>query len=106
MRRQEVLVLAIFLFAQVLDGGLTYVGVRQFGIDAEGNVLLTTLMHAWGAVPALVAAKLFASACGVILFTMSVYRVLAAAAGACIGVAVVPWLVALLGWHWIGLSWW
>jgi hypothetical protein len=96
LRRQEVLVLAIFLIAQILDGGLTYVGVRQFGIEAEGNALLITLMHAWGAGPALVAAKVFASMCGVILFVMSVYRVLAAAAGACIGVAVVPWLVALL----------
>jgi hypothetical protein len=97
LRRQEVLVLIIFLLAQILDGGLTYIGVRQFGIEAEGNVLLTTLMHAWGAGPTLVAAKLFASACGVILFAMSVYRVLAAAAGACIGVAIVPWLVALIG---------
>ena len=95
MRRQGLLVLAIFLIAQLLDGTLTYVGVSQFGIEAEGNVLLTTLMHAWGAGPALVAAKLFSSFCGVILFAVSVYRVLAAAAGACIGLAVVPWLLAL-----------
>lgn len=98
MRRQEVLVLAIFLAAQLLDGALTYVGVRRFGIEAEGNVLLTTLMHAWGTGPALVAAKLFSSACGVILFAVSVYRLLAAVAGACIGFAVVPW-VFMLGWY-------
>lgn len=98
MGRQPVVVLAIFLIAQLLDGALTYVGVRQFGIEAEGNVLLTTLMYAWGAGPALLAAKLFSSACGVILFAISVYRVLAAAAGACIGLAVVPWIVIVFGW--------
>lgn len=97
MRRQEVLVLAIFLVAQILDGTLTYLGVQQFGIEAEGNVLLTTLMYAWGAGPALLAAKLFSSACGLILFAVSVYRLLAAAAGACIGFAVVPWLLLVLG---------
>lgn len=96
MRRQEVLVLAIFLIAQLLDGTLTYIGVREFGIEAEGNVLLTTLMHAWGAGPALVAAKTFSITCGVILFAVSVYRVLAAVAGACIGLAVVPWMVVLV----------
>ncbi|MGH9349973.1 MAG: DUF5658 family protein [Vicinamibacterales bacterium] len=97
MRRQEVLVLAIFLAAQLLDGTLTYIGVHRFGIEAEGNVLLTTLMQAWGTGPALVAAKLFSSACGVILFVVSVYRLLAAVAGACIGFAVIPW-VFMLGW--------
>ena len=98
MWRQPVVVLAIFLIAQVLDGALTYIGVRQFGIEAEGNVLLTTLMYAWGTGPALLAAKLFSSACGVILFAISVYRVLAAAAGACIGLAVIPWMMIVLGW--------
>jgi hypothetical protein len=96
MRRQEILVLTIFLVAQVLDGALTYVGVTQFGIEAEGNILLSTLIHAWGAAPALLAAKLFSSACGLMLFAVSVYRVLAAVAGACIGFAVVPWIALLL----------
>ena len=100
MRRQEVLVLAIFLVAQLLDGALTYIGVLRFGIEAEGNVLLTTLMQTWGAGPALVAAKVFSSACGVLLFAVSVYRVLAAAAGACIGFAVIPW-IALLTSTWL-----
>lgn len=98
MPRQPVVVLAIFLIAQLLDGALTYIGVRQFGIEAEGNILITTLMYTWGAGPALLAAKLFSSACGVILFAISVYRVLAAAAGACIGLAVVPWMMIVLGW--------
>jgi hypothetical protein len=100
MRRQEVLVLVIFLVAQILDGALTYVGVRQFGIEAEGNMLLTTLMQAWGTGPALVAAKVFSGACGLMLFAVAVYRVLAAAAGACIGFAVIPW-IALLTWNWL-----
>jgi hypothetical protein len=100
MRRQEVQVLAIFLVTQFLDGALTYVGVRQFGIEAEGNALLISLMNAWGAGPALVAAKLFSSFCGVLLFAVSVYRVLAAAAGACLGFAVIPWMF-LLASNWL-----
>ena len=100
MRRQEVLVLVIFLVVQLLDGALTYVGVRQFGIEAEGNLLLTSLMQAWGTGPALIAAKLFSSACGLMLFAVAVYRVLAAAAGACLGFAVIPWM-ALLTWNWL-----
>lgn len=94
-RRRHLLVLGAFLAVQLLDGALTYVGVRLYGIEVEANVLITTLMYAWGTGPALVAAKLFASACGVILFLVSVYRVLAAAAGACLGLAVVPWLITL-----------
>jgi len=98
MGRKEVLILTVFLVAQLLDGALTYVGVQRFGIEAEGNTLLVTLMHAWGTGPALLAAKLFSIGCGVILFAISVYRVLAAAAGACIGFAVIPWVVIMLGW--------
>jgi hypothetical protein len=100
MRREEVLVLKIFLIAQFLDGALTYIGVSQFGIQAEGNALLMSLMYSWGAGPTLVAAKLFSSACGILLFWVAVYRVLAAAAGACIGFAVIPWMF-LLGWNWL-----
>ena len=96
MRRRHLLVLAVFLLVQVLDGALTYVGVRHYGIEAEGNVLLTTLMQAWGAGPALVAAKVFSSVCGVMLFSVSVYRVLAAVAAACVGFAVLPWIALLL----------
>ena len=100
MRRPEVVVLAVFLVAQLLDGALTYVGILRFGIHAEGNFLLTTLMQAWGTGPALVAAKVFSSACGMMLFAVSVYRVLAAVAGACIGLAVVPWMFILV-WNWL-----
>jgi hypothetical protein len=94
--RQEVLVLTIFIAAQVLDGALTYIGVSRFGVEAEGNILLSTLIEAWGVGPALVAAKLFSSACGLMLFSVAVYRVLAAIAGACIGFAVIPWVALLI----------
>lgn len=94
-RRRRFLILAVFLLVQLLDGALTYVGVLHYGIEAEGNVLLTTLMHAWGALPALVAAKAFSSVCGLMLFAVSVYRVLAAATAACAGFAVIPWMAVL-----------
>jgi hypothetical protein len=96
MQRREILILTIFLVAQVLDGALTYIGIRQFGIEAEANLLLITLIQAWGAGPALVAAKLFSSACGLMLFAVAVYRLLAAVAAACIGFAVIPWIALLL----------
>lgn len=90
------LVLSIFMIAQLLDGGLTYLGVRQLGLEVEANLLLSTAMEAWGAAPTLFGAKSVACACGFILHRLARHRVLAVAAGAYIGLAVVPWLLALL----------
>ena len=95
-RRQELLVLVIFLIAQALDGVLTYAGVRQMGTDVEVNQLLVFYMETFGVGSALIGAKGLASACGLILYVAHYHRSLAVAAGAYLGVAVVPWLVALL----------
>lgn len=85
--------LVIFIGAQFLDGTLTYWGVSHMGLGVEVNALLARLMHAFGAAPVLVGAKLLACACGLILHVNHRHRVLAAAAGTYIGVAVVPWLM-------------
>lgn len=93
--RQEGLVLVIFLVAQVLDGALTYAGVRQMGTGVEVNELIVFYMETFGVGAALIGAKGMACGCGLILYVAHYYRPLAVAAGAYLGVAVVPWLIAL-----------
>ena len=95
--KQAPIVLAIFLATQLLDGLLTYWGVTRFGIDLEMNTLLVATIQQVGPGAALLAAKGFACLCGVILYVNFYLRPLAAVAGLCLGVAVVPWLV-LFAW--------
>ena len=87
------LILALFILTQVLDGILTYWGVTQFGLGIESNAWLAALMNAIGPGTALLAAKSLACVCGLVLFSTSSFRVLAAATGWCFGFAVVPWVV-------------
>lgn len=98
-RRQAPLVLGLFVLIQVLDGALTYWGVTRFGIDLEMNGLLSRWMHEIGPAPTLLGAKSLACLCGVILYRADYYRPLAAVAGLCLGIAVLPWafLMASIG---------
>ena len=89
--------LAIFLVTQLLDGFLTYWGVTNFGIQIEMNSLLAATMHEVGPMVALISAKGRACACGMVLYAYAYWRPLAAMAGLCLGVAVVPWL-AMAAW--------
>ena len=89
--RQGPVVLSLFLLIQLLDGALTYWGVTRFGIDLEMNALLSGWMHEIGPAPTLLMAKLVACGCGLILYRAKYLRPLAAVAGLCLGVAVVPW---------------
>jgi hypothetical protein len=95
--RQAPLVLVIFFVTQLLDGWLTYWGVSQFGIGLEMNALLAATMHEVGPGAALVGAKSLACGCGVLLYVHAYWRSLAAMAGLCLGVAVIPWL-AMAAW--------
>jgi hypothetical protein len=97
--RQAPIVLTLFILIQLLDGVLTYWGVSHFGIDLEMNGLLSRWMHEIGPAPTLLVAKTLACACGLILYRADYFRALAAVAGLCLGVAVVPWafLVASIG---------
>jgi hypothetical protein len=98
-QRQAPLVLCLFVLIQVLDGALTYWGVTRFGIELEMNGLLSRWMLEIGPAPTLIVAKGLACACGLILYRADYFRALAAVAGLCLGVAVVPWafLVAAIG---------
>jgi hypothetical protein len=96
---QAPIVLGLFVLIQLLDGVLTYWGVTHFGIDLEMNGLLSRWMHEIGPATTLFVAKALACACGVILYRADYFRALAAVAGLCLGIAVVPWafLVASIG---------
>ncbi len=52
---------ATLLLCQLLDGLLTYIGLSLLGTHMEGNTFLKALIHAYGMLPALFAAKLGAS---------------------------------------------
>lgn len=94
-RHQEGLVLGVFLAAQALDGALTYIGLRHLGTAVEANWLLLFYMETFGIGLTLVGAKGIACACGVVLHVHERHRSLAVVAGAYLGVAIVPWLIAL-----------
>lgn len=91
--RQAPLVLTIFFLVQFLDGLLTYWGVNRFGVEMELNAILATGMLSIGPGATLIAAKLVACAGGLVLYANGYYRPLAAVAGLCLGLAVIPWLV-------------
>lgn len=90
---QGPIVLVIFLITQVLDGSLTYWGVQRFGMDVELNIYLAWFMGAVGPGAALLAAKVLACFCGLVLFYTASLKTLAVATGWCIGFALVPWVV-------------
>jgi hypothetical protein len=87
---------ALFLIAQVCDGLFTYAAVQRFGTIAEGNPLLVTWMALVGPTPALLGAKIVASACGLVLYFCGIHRVLLALT-VFYGVAAVgPWLAIFM----------
>jgi len=85
-------VVVVFLFAQALDGVLTYVGVTTFGMRVEGNPLLGWLMTELGHGVALTTTKAAAVVFGIALHRSAVHRVVAALAAFYLAVAVMPWL--------------
>jgi len=89
------LVIVLFLVAQALDGGLTYLGVITFGPQIEANPLLAWLMASFGEGPALAGAKVAAAGFGMILHLAAVHRALALLTALYLSAAVVPWMTIL-----------
>lgn len=58
--RELLILAAVLIVFQLLDGVLTALGVARYGIEAEGNALLRTFMYWWGAPTALFGAKAIA----------------------------------------------
>ncbi len=91
------LTLLLFLTFQIADGAITYGAASIFGAPAEGNPILATWMHIAGIGPTLVAAKLLACGCGILLYYRRGHFVLAALTVSYAFGAVLPWLRALSG---------
>ena len=86
-------VLVVFLLAQCFDGVFTYVGVRTFGVSIEANPVLVMLMAALGQGPALMAAKVLASALGICLHLREVHGAIALLTLFYLVAAIVPWSI-------------
>lgn len=84
-------------FCQLADGVLTYLGLALMGVHMEGNSFLRVLMSAYGKAPVLVAAKLLALSC-VVLLTISAHRrrwirpIIGGLIAVYLGLAVLPWV--------------
>lgn len=96
MSKKAFLLGALLSSFQVLDGLLTYIGLKMFGISMEGNTFLRTLIHAYGSAPVLFFAKTMAI-CFVLLLTYYAHRrrwvrpILGFMIVVYLGLAVLPW---------------
>ncbi|MGE5814343.1 MAG: hypothetical protein ACM36C_07645, partial [Acidobacteriota bacterium] len=85
MPRQERIIICIFLVLQMLDGTMTYAGVRLLGPDVEINGVLAWYMDALGVGLAIALAKMVACGCGFVLYSKRWHRTLAALSGVYLG---------------------
>ena len=86
------LTLGVFLVFQAADGAMTYGAAMLFGTIAEGNPIIVTWMHIVGVGPALLLAKVGASAAGILLYLRGVHAPLAGVTAFYAIAAVIPWL--------------
>ena len=86
-----------FVAVQALDGVMSYVGVRTIGPWMEANPLVGWYADVVGPAAALVAAKLVAVACGMVLHLMARHRTLATLTLAYVIFAIGPWIRVLSG---------
>ena len=90
LTRAELVWLA-FVAVQVLDGAMSYIGVRAFGSWIEANPLVAWYASIFGPAVAFTAVKLFAIGCGTMLYLMARHRTVAALTLFYLAFAVVPW---------------
>ena len=93
------LAVVAFLLAQALDGVLTYIGVKTYGLQAEGNPFIGWLMASVGQGAGVATAKLAAGFFGVALHLSAVHKAVAALAAFYLGAAVLPWVALLFFIH-------
>jgi hypothetical protein len=85
------LVWLAFVTVQLLDGIMSYVGVNTFGSWIEANPLVAWYASVFGPAVAFTAVKLFAIACGTVLYLMARHRTVALLTLFYLAFAVVPW---------------
>ena len=86
-----------FLFAQVLDGVLTYRGVSLWGPSIEANPIVSSAVAIAGPGVGLSAVKLAAIALGIVLHLRRVHTLVALLTIVYFTVAILPWAVLFLG---------
>jgi hypothetical protein len=84
-----------FIVTQISDGVLTYVGITTLGTSVEANPLLAWYIAAIGITAAIVGAKLFALACGILLYVLARHRLIAVLTAVYVVAAVWPWAILL-----------
>jgi uncharacterized membrane protein len=91
-------VFTLFMCAQVIDGTFTYLGIESFGWT-EGNPLIAWYMHHFGVAPIVMASKLLAIGCAVVLHVLGFHRMLALLTLIYLSVAILPWAFVLFVLH-------
>jgi hypothetical protein len=89
------LVFLAFVAVQVLDGVMSYIGVNTFGHWIEANPLVGWYASTFGPAVAFTVVKLFAVACGAMLYMLARHRTVAALTLFYLTFAVVPWVHVL-----------
>lgn len=98
----EILALGIILsLLQVADGVMTGIGVLHFGVKAEGNILLRTMMESYGVLGTLFSVKLLAIGIIIVLCQLAssvpwVRSALKAVISIYLFAAILPWSYILL----------
>lgn len=80
-----------FVAVQVLDGVLTYIGLRTFGLEIEANPIVAWYAEAFGPAAGLAAAKLFAIGCASVLYVTARHRTVAVLTILYLACAIMPW---------------
>jgi hypothetical protein len=86
-----------FVCVQVLDGAMSYVGVQTHGHWIEGNPIVAWYAGALGPAVAFTAVKLFAVACGTILYLTARHHWVVLLTAGYVVFAIVPWIRVLTG---------
>jgi hypothetical protein len=84
-------VVIAFLLVQVLDGGLTYLGLRIWGTGIEANPLVSSAISFAGLGAGVVGAKAVAIALGIMLHLRRVHDVVAMLTLVYVTMAILPW---------------
>ena len=96
-RRFGDLAVVLFLVVQCLDGAFTYLGVSAWGLQAEGNPLVSSTVNAMGLGTGLAAIKLLASALGITLHLHGFHLFVALLTAFYLAAAILPWTFLLTG---------
>ena len=85
-------VFVLFSMVQVVDGWLTYVGIRTYGLAIEANPIIHWYSTAFGAAAALIGAKAFAIVCGAILHLRARHYAIGLLTVGYLAAAISPWI--------------